>query len=135
MSLGAVSDLLEGAETEAMRQFPSQKEIATLEAPVQYSVNVTNTGAMDADHVVLGMLTPPGAGVAGVPLQSLWGFERVHVKAGQTVTVDMYPSHAEFTQVDASGARNVHPGSYTFRFGIEEMPRDQGFLEHTFEAY
>ena len=28
---------------------------------------------MDADHVVLGMLTPPGAGKDGVPLQTLWG--------------------------------------------------------------
>ena len=86
---------------------------------------------MDADHVVLGMLTPPGAGTNGVPLQSLWGFERVFVKAGETVTVEMYPSLTEFTQVDELGARHVHPGSYTFRFGIEEMPADQGFVEHT----
>ena len=62
---------------------------------------------MDADHVVLGMLTPPGAGVGGVPLKSLWGFERVHVKAGQTVTVEMYPSMTDFTQVNTLGERNV----------------------------
>ena len=38
-------------------------------------------------------------------------------------------------QVDERGLRNVHTGTYTFRFGVEEMPRDQGFLAHTFEAY
>ena len=96
---------------------------------------VTNSGKMDADHVVLGMLKPPGAGTNGVPLQTLWGFERVHVKAGQTVTVEMYPSISEFTQVDVAGARNVHPGRYTVHFGIESMPSDQGFAKHEFDTY
>jgi len=86
---------------------------------------------MDADHVVLGMLTPPDAGTGGVPLQELWGFERVFIPAGKTVTVEMYPSLTDFTQVDGDGARNAHAGAYTFRFGIPEMPKDQGFLEHT----
>ena len=52
---------------------------------VQYTVNVTNTGSVDADDVVLGFMTPPGAGENGVPLKTLFGFERVHVKAGETV--------------------------------------------------
>ena len=52
------------------------------------------SGSMDADHVVLGMLIPPGAGVDGVPKQTLWGFERVFVKAGETVTVNMYVRRA-----------------------------------------
>ena len=47
------------------------------------SVQVTNTGSVDADDVVLGFLEPPGAGDKGVPLQTLFAFERVHVKAGQ----------------------------------------------------
>jgi len=38
---------------------------------------VTNTGVMDADDVVLGFLTPPSAGVNGVPLQTLYAFDRV----------------------------------------------------------
>ena len=52
-----------------------------------FFVNVTNTGSRDADDVVLGFLVPPGAGANGVPLQELFGFERVFVPAGQTVTV------------------------------------------------
>jgi hypothetical protein len=32
---------------------------------VNYMINVTNTGKLDADDVVLGFLVPPGAGVDG----------------------------------------------------------------------
>ena len=41
-----------------------------MERPVaEYVVHVTNTGAVDADDVVLGLMKPPGAGVGGTPLQ------------------------------------------------------------------
>ena len=50
-------------------------------------------------QVVLGFLKPPGAGVAGVPLQTLYGFDRVHVPAGKTVAVELYPSLAEKIRV------------------------------------
>lgn len=79
---------------------------------------MTNTGTVDADEVVLGFLKPPGGGVDGVALQSLWGFERVHVKAGATVTVDMYPALTEFTSVDEAGERHTLAGEYTFHFGV-----------------
>jgi len=87
---------------------------------VQYAVNVTNTGAKDADDVVLGFLTPPGAGVNGVPLKVLFGFERVHVKAGETVTVYLYPALTEFAQVAADGKFKVTPGEYGVHFGVAE---------------
>jgi hypothetical protein len=38
-------------------------------------------------------------------------------------------------QVNLEGERNAHAGEYTFRFGIEEMPDDQGFLEHTVTTF
>jgi hypothetical protein len=65
----------------ASRSFAPFKALRERAGPV-YIVNVTNTGAWDADDVVLGMLLPPGAGKGGVPLQTLFGFERVHVKSG-----------------------------------------------------
>lgn len=52
-------------------------------AIVEYTISVTNTGLVDADDVVLGFLTPPRAGIGGVPLQSLFGFERVHLRSGK----------------------------------------------------
>ena len=94
---------------------------------------VTNSGKMDADHVVLGMLKPPGAGTNGVPLQTLWGFERVHVKAGETVTVDLYPALLDgFGSVlDADGRRVARAGTYAVRFGVPEAAeKGMGFAEH-----
>ena len=81
---------------------------------------------MDADDAVLGFLKPPGGGQNGVPLQTLFGFERVHVKAGQTVTVNLYPSLTDFTQTDADGVRAVLPGEYTFQFGVAETAAHGG---------
>jgi beta-D-xylosidase 4 len=96
---------------------------------------VTNTGKMDADDAVLGFLKPPGAGANGVPLQTLFAFERVHIPAGATVTVELYPSLAEFTQVDSEGVRAVAPGEYTFSFGVEATEEHgQGFTTHTITA-
>jgi len=91
---------------------------AAWRSSVQYAVNVTNTGAMDADDVVLGFLKPPGAGEDGVPLQSLFGFERIHVKAGETVQVYLYPDLTDFSQVDESGALYSLSGEYEVFFGV-----------------
>ena len=78
---------------------------------------------------------PPGAGENGVPLQSLFGFERVHVPAGQTVTVYLYPTLVDLTVVTALGERVAQPGSYTVRFGLRETATmGQGFATHTFTA-
>ena len=101
----------------------------------QYLVNVTNTGTVDADDAVLGFMQPPGAGQDGVPLQILFGFERVHVKAGQTVTVSLYPSLSDFTQADVDGIRVVLPGEYTFKFGVAETAaHGGGYVTHTVVA-
>ena len=83
-----------------------------------YVVNVTNTGTVDADDVVLGFLTPPNAGVDGVPLKELFAFDRVHVKAGETKQVFLLPALRHFARVDEDGARVANPGTYTVEFGL-----------------
>jgi beta-D-xylosidase 4 len=135
VSLDAVRDML-AATKAAGRTFPSLELLGDAAKLVQYSINVTNTGTMDSDDAVLGFLTPPGAGVNGVPLQSLYAFDRVHVPAGKTVTVVLYPSLTEFTQVDSAGNRHVHPGDYTFTFGVEETAEHgMGYVQHTITTY
>lgn len=118
-------------------RFVSHAAAETAGPLVGYAVNVTNVGSVDSDDVVLGFLTPPGAGKEGVPLSTLFGFERVHVKAGQTVTVWLYPEATAFTQVDRLGARRVHAGTYGVRFGVAEgAARGAGYVEdmlHTFD--
>ena len=101
----------------------------------QFWVNVTNTGAVDSDDVVLGFLTPPGAGVDGTPLQELFGFERVFVPAGQTVTVYLGAQGVRFTQAGKDGVRRVLPGEYTVTFGVKETAAGgMGFSQHTIVA-
>ena len=86
----------------------------------EFWVNVTNSGTVDSDDVVLGFLTPPGAGINGVPLQELFGFERVFVPAGQTVTVYLGAQGVRFTQAGEDGVRRVLRGEYTVTFGVQE---------------
>merc|ERR1712097_113227 len=97
-------------------------------AAVQYRVNVTNTGKMDSDDVVLGFLEAPGAGEDGVPLKTLFGFERVHVKAGQTVSVFLYPQYSDLIHVGKGGERSATAGKYRVLFGLERgLQHGMGF--------
>ena len=95
-----------------------------------YTVNVTNTGKVDADYAALGFLVPPGAGTGGVPLQELFGFQRVHVPAGQTVTVWLGLNTRHLTRVVEADAANAADsrlkvqrvavaGRYTVRVGVQ----------------
>jgi len=127
VDLAPVRKMLD-ATTRAGRTFPS----STLSAQqdVNYMVKVTNTGKMDADDVVLGFMVPPGAGTNGVPLQTLFGFERVHVKAGQTVTVNLYPALTDFTTTNLDGTKSAIAGEWTVKFGVKEtFEHGQGYTE------
>ncbi len=100
--------------------FPS---LASLAAPlVSYQVRVTNTGGRAAEDVVLGFLVPPGSGEDGQPLRILFGFERVLVPAGQSVTVFLYPQLKDFLFVDVAGRRELRRGLYVVHVGVAEMP-------------
>merc|ERR1719379_957074 len=90
---------------------------------VQYVVNVSNIGNKDSDDVVLGFLTPPGAGTNGIPLKVLFGFERVHVKAGETVSVFLYPALTDFARAMDDGKLEIAPGKYSVHFGVAETLR------------
>jgi xylan 1,4-beta-xylosidase len=97
-----------------------------------YAVNVTNTGARAADYVALGFLVPPGAGTGGVPLETLFGFARVHVPAGATVTAWLGLRAHALTRVVEGGDElpDAHPlaprvrrvgvpGDYVVRVGVK----------------
>ena len=80
--------------------------------------------------VVLAFLVPPGAGADGTPLQELVGWDRVHVRAGQTVTVTIDAPRAAFTLVDARGVRAPRAGAWTLRLGVQATKgRGMGFEE------
>jgi beta-glucosidase-like glycosyl hydrolase len=129
VSLAPVHQMLKDTAAEG-HQFPSSQLLADAKPLVNYMVTVTNTGSMDADDVVLGFLVPPGAGTNGVPLQTLFGFERVHVPAGKSVTVNLYPSLADFTLTGIDGYKTAAAGDWTVKFGVKETAQHgQGFAE------
>lgn len=115
----------------AGRTFPKAAYTVGSTAPlVSYFVNVTNTGTVAADDVVLGFLVPPAAGTNGIPLQTLFGFERVHVAAGETVTVNLYPALADFALTSPDGTKRASVGEWTVKFGVKAAAEHgQGYAE------
>ena len=132
LSLAPLRELLHATYRATGTHFPRLRDVPTA---ASYCVHVTNTGSVDADDVVLGFLTPPGAGQGGVPLKTLFGFERVHVKAGQTVSVWLYPSLTDFAFANARGERTPLPGAYAVSFGVRQATaHGMGYAEVALEA-
>ena len=104
-----------GSPRDGRPTFPKLDEVS---AAARYVINVTNTGQIDADEVVLGFIAPPGAGTAGRPRKSLFGFERVHVRAGETVSVVLYPKLLDLAETALDGSRVPLAGDYTITFGV-----------------
>ena len=92
--------------------------------------------SLTPSQVVLGFLVPPGAGKDGVPLQTLFGFERVHVPAGATVSVYLYPSLADLTHTQLDGTKRALAGEWTVKFGVKETAvHGQGYAEAPLTTY
>ena len=135
VSLAPVQTLLDTARDQG-RTFPSSEAVVAAGPLASYMIKVTNTGDMDADDVVLGFMTPPGAGQNGVPLQTLFGFERVHVKAGESVTVNLYPELTDFAHTQLDGSKMPAAGEWTMKFGVKETAKHgQGYTEVKLNTY
>jgi len=54
----------------------------------------------------------------------------VHVEAGQTVSVDLYPALTDFALTALDGTKSARAGEWTVRFGVRETAKlGQGFAE------
>ena len=82
---------------------------------VTVSVDVTNSGGRDGDEVVQLYASHPGA--AGAPIRALKGFERIHLKQGETKTVSFTLDPRALSIVDPQGVRKVVPGRVEFWIG------------------
>jgi uncharacterized repeat protein (TIGR01451 family) len=132
LSLAPLRALLRETYSTTGTHFPRLNDVPQA---VGYQVTVTNTGNVDADDAVLGFLTPPNAGKDGMPIKTLFGFERVHVKAGESVTVWLYPSMTDFAFANIKGERVAVAGTYTVSFGVRETAAlGMGYVEATLEA-
>jgi hypothetical protein len=88
-----------------------------------FRVNVTNTGPMDGDDVVLAFITHPQVLRDGQtpPIKQLFGFERVHLRINETKQV-FFPFDIQtlFT-IARDGSKWLHPGQYRILIGKQHM--------------
>ena len=80
------------------------------------SIAVTNTGKMDGDEVVQLYIHQRVSSVTR-PVKLLRGFERVHLKAGETKTVSFSISAPELYMYNEEMQQAVEPGMYDVMIG------------------
>ena len=92
-----------------------------------FRVNVTNTGSVFGDDVVLAFVTPPQQSNfdATPPMKKLVGFERVRLNVGETTQVFFPVSIDALLTVTHDGAKWLEPGTYLFRIGKQVIHKVQ----------
>jgi beta-glucosidase len=85
--------------------------------PLTATVTVTNTSRRPGDEVVETYLkTPQPDG----PMHSLVGFQRIHLKPGESRDVSLELSPRALSSVDNQGQRSVLPGAYHLSIGAAQ---------------
>jgi beta-glucosidase len=79
------------------------------------SAEVVNTSSREGDEVVQLYLKPPKA--AGAPNLALQGFQRIHLKPGESRRVQFQMDARQLSLVGLDGKRAVLPGGYTVFVG------------------
>jgi beta-glucosidase len=85
----------------------SQPQIAA-DGAVTLSVRVSNASSLPGDEVVQIYLAHPG--VDGAPIRALAGFERIHLDAAASKTVEFTLRDRDLSIVDEAGVRRIVPG-------------------------
>ena len=94
-----------------------------------FRVNVTNTGDMAGDDVVLAFLKSSKATIDEqmAPLKELFGFQRINLAVSQTKEV-FFPFHVrDLLTVAQDGSKWLHPGSYNILIGKQHIHTVQLF--------
>jgi beta-glucosidase len=87
---------------------------------------VKNVGDRDGDETVEVYLLPKG--IAGAPLRTLVGFEKVHLHKGETKAVEVTIAPRQLSLVAPDGTRSVQPGDYELYIGGSQPSHDAGVL-------
>jgi beta-glucosidase len=98
----------------------------TLEAgkPLEVSAQIKNIGDRDGDETVEFYLVPKS--IAGAPLRTLVGFEKVHLLKSESKTVHATIDPRQLSIVAADGTRSVQPGEYELFVGGSQPSSDTG---------
>ena len=88
-----------------------------------FRVNVTNTGEMNGDDVVLAYIIPPQIVHDGEtpPIKQLFGFERVNLNVGETKQI-FFPLNIEaMVRIGRDGSKWIIPGEHHILIGNQKM--------------
>jgi len=88
-----------------------------------FRVNVTNTGSMGGDDVVLAFIIPPKTSLKdpSPPIKQLFGFERVHLNVNETAQI-YFPLYVSALQTIAhDGSKWLEPGLHQIVIGQKFM--------------
>ncbi len=83
--------------------------------PLRVTVDVTNTGTMNADEVVQLYASHPE--IPNSPIRTLIAFERVHIAKGETQKVVFNVDARSLSTVDATGQRKLVSGKVDLWLG------------------
>jgi hypothetical protein len=88
-----------------------------------YRVNVTNTGDVAGDDVVLAYVTPPNKLIndPSPPIKALFAFQRVHLDVGQTTQVYFPLNIQSLLTIGYDGSKWLEPGSYQIIIGQQQQ--------------
>jgi beta-glucosidase len=100
--------------------------------PLTAEVTVTNTGKREGDEVAQLYLAFPH--VAGAPLRALRGFKRVHLKAGESQTVQFELRDRDLSMVTEAGAPIIAKGKYSVSVGGGQPNTEAPSVSGTFQV-
>lgn len=83
---------------------------------IKIFVDVTNTGGFDGDEVVQLYLTDEKASTTR-PIRQLEGFERIHLKKGETKTISFILNARQLSMINNKGKRVIEPGWFSISVG------------------
>jgi beta-glucosidase len=91
------------------------KKLISAGEPLVAEVTVTNTGKTEGDEVAQLYLSFPN--VPGAPLRALRGFQRVHLKAGESRKLHFELKDRDLSMVSEAGEPIISEGKYSFSIG------------------
>lgn len=87
------------------------------------SVDITNTGKVDGDEIVQ-MYVKDNFASVGRYLKMLKGFERIHLKVGETKTVFFELNFENLSLYNKDMVKVVEPGDFTISVGASSLIKD-----------
>jgi beta-glucosidase len=87
---------------------------------------VKNIGNYDGDETVEVYLIPKS--IIGAPLRTLVGFEKVHLRKGETKAAHITIDPRRLSLVAADGTRSVQPGEYELYLGGSQPSHNGGIF-------